>query len=258
MNIYFMLLVVAIGAFLALLYRHLMIRIMRSLHHNSAILVPYEQLKDITDFRQFFGFLNKFSFTNLNINSTIYKDIPSCFKVGPFHFLMAFSNLTEVQRSRFADNPLLLKQLIPIFSQYNNAIWNRDYKGIANALANYHRAVKGSVNREPSFFMTENFKSLLFQVKDALLENNIFKAHFLLQKRESDSNLTDFELILLNYLMARLCSYFQGKGYRYSQAANIKHLEELQKEVIKILNNIDNKPEEILCYLPDNAFPKAA
>ncbi len=258
MNIYFMLLVVAIGAVLALSYRHLMIRIMRSLHHNSAILVPYEQLKDITDFRQFFGFLNKFSLTNLNINSTIYKDIPSCFKVGPFHFLMAFSNLTEVQRSRFADNPLLLKQLIPIFSQYNNAIWNRDYKVIANALANYHRAVKGSVNREPSFFMTENFKSLLFHVKDALLENNVFKAHFLLQKRESDSNLTDFELIILNYLMARLCSCFQGKGYRYSQAGNIKHLEELKKEVTKILNNIEDKPEEILCYLPDNAFPKAA
>lgn len=243
-----------IAIVISLLYRKLMIQTYSTIRYDSSMLVPFEQLKDISDYRQFFGFLNKFFQDNLKLEMSTYKNLPKCSKVGPYHFIMAFSNLTEVQRDRFANDPKRLKDIIPIFADYNNAIWTNNTKGIANALANYHRLVKGNKVRKPTFFIAEDFGNLLFRVKEALSENNILKAHLLLLKKESDANLTDLELLTLNYLLARLSSYFQGREYIYTEAGNKALIANLFEEVSKLVKNFKDHPDEIICLIPDRSF----
>jgi hypothetical protein len=256
---YEFLIFVAIALVLSLLYRQLGIRALSSLRRRCDMLIPVEQLKELSDYRQFFAFLNKFSKDKLGKDLSGLKKISECSKVGPYHFIMAFSNLIEIQRDRFANNPHLLQELIPIFSEYNNAVWSNDEAGIANTLANYHRKIKGeNAIRERSFYITPNFVGLLTKVKDALSNYNLFKAHILLQKKESDISLTDLELLVLNYLLARLSTHFQGRGYKYSKELHVRQIDKIFEEVNFFLMNVKDHPEHILCKIPGNLFDSYA
>jgi hypothetical protein len=227
---------------------------------KSRILVPLEDLtNNAFDYRIFFNFLNKFAENNLKrqaISSS--SKLPNCAKVGSFHFLMAFANLTEVQRDSFASQPQRLQELLKLFADYNNAVWIDDEETLANSLANYHRLVKGEQPRKPSFSVNDSFIDLLSNVYNALQENNIFKAHLLLQKKEYDNALTDLEMLSLNYLLARLSSYFQGRSYKYSEAANSSLIEGLTKEVFNLKDKLKNNPNEALCQIPGNMISSHA
>jgi hypothetical protein len=252
-NIGWAIVLLVISFAIALLYRHIMLRTFTSVRLTSSMLVPIEELKNISDYRKFFGFLNKFSQASLNRDMTVFKQLPECSKLGPYHFTMAFANLTEIQRDRFASAPELLNDILSIFSDYNNAIWAHRDEQIANALANFHRKVNGEDTQSPSFFISENFKRLLSEIKETLLNNNILKAHVLLLKEEKNTNLTDLELLILTYIVARLSAFFQGRNYRYSENTLTQQIDELIRQLDKLINNID-KPHDVLCQIPDNSF----
>lgn len=244
---------VGIAVALSLAYYFIVKHVYFAKLDKSKLLVPLEELtNNAFDYRAFFNFLNKFSQDNLKGDSASSAKLPKCAKVGSFHFLMAFSNLTEIQRDSFASHPQRLQELLSLFAAYNNAVWLNDEETLANSLANYHRLVKGEKAKKPSLIVRDSFVDLLTNVYNALRENNIFKAHLLLQKKEYDTELTDLEMLSLNYLLARLSSYFQGRSYKYSEEANRALIERLTKEVLNLKDTIKNKPSEALCLIPGN------
>ncbi|MBF0337490.1 MAG: hypothetical protein HQL05_06615 [Nitrospirae bacterium] len=247
----YFLIVLIIGILLGLVYIKFMTRGLVLLSRDIFFLIPSEELSDVTDFRQFFSVLNKYSQDRLSIRSSCKESLSDCPNIGPFHFLMAFSNLTEVQRDRFASDPLLLKDLVPLFVKYNDALWTRNIKEMTNAVANYHRKIRGDSTSEPSFFTKESFRKLLVEIEISISENNLFRAHLLLQKKEDDHSLTDLELLIVHFLLARLSVFFQGRIYNYKKSDNEKALNELHKLVTDIAANIIKDPKSVIHRLYD-------
>ena len=253
-NIYSFLIVIAIFAAMAYIYRMLMIRAFGKLQNKSALLVPLDHLSGFGDYRDFFGFLNQFSRQSLNFSSSSIKKLPNSAKVGPFHFIMAFSNLVEIERDKFAHDPLLLKKVNSIFAKYNQSIWDSNEEASANSIANYVRVVKGEDTAKPTFFISSQFDNLLRDAEKALSEYNLFKAHLILQKQESSTNLTDLELLVLNYLLARLSSHFQGVHYNSTEDSNRNIIDNIRTEISVILKNSKDAPKSVFINVPNKSF----
>lgn len=245
---------VALIVALAVAYRFLGAKYYGALQANISSLVPTDELRDTSDYRRFFALLNRFSENKLGAGQAQVKSLESCSRLGPFHFLSAFSNLTEIQREAFASNPEALQKVVGVFEKYNASVWNKDGPLLANSVANYYRAVKGEGLREsPTYSVTDQFLAVLAEAREALARNEIFGAHLIFQQQEENRDLTDLEVLILNYLKGKLAAYFQGKEYCYSTEANEKFIREIEQRVLQVLE-MSKRPDQLICRIPGDEF----
>jgi hypothetical protein len=167
--------------------------------------------------------------------------------MGAYQFISAYANLTEVQRSTFAENTRLMYDVLVIYKAYHRAVIHRRYADVANSLANYYRIVRGDNTQEKtSFEINDRFGKMLGEVLGYLSENKIFMAHHLLLKEEDSKNITDLEMLVLHYLLSRLSYFFQGISYLCTKEANENVIKNLKKEITGLNKYIKGKKYKIV------------
>lgn len=146
---------------------------------------------------------------------------PPTFNATRIHLPYAYSNLSEVSRRRFRNDPDLLKCLKEIFVKLNWSVFRNQMLAYCHYLAEYYRLMrfpdrKRSHEVTPNRAFNKELEEDLGKVRVALEDTDVFGAYRILLRWGRDevfSRLNDQELLSVAYLTARLESMVQGAEY---------------------------------------------
>lgn len=209
-------------------------------------LIPNEILNsNADDYRNFFVKINSFFEKNLEKSKSLK---PMEQNVISFSLLTAFSNLTEVQRDRFASNSNLLKSIIDILKNLNQSILKKDHTKITYLLGIYYLVIRGHAIHNYVEEKTLSVKMVNKDLYDSYIylqskNPDLFGAYLKLinyvEEKELMNDLSDIEIILVNYFTSRLEAYFQGAIYFYNEENEF--VSELKNNLGSVLKIISNK-----------------